>query len=384
MTEVAMDGTDPRQLLARRLRALREDHWPDIKITQPQLARALGGPKPLSVPLISSWESQANPKIPPSPRLEAYAALFATPRSFEGEVPRLISPQEMTDEERRTMNEIKQELLHLRSNAMGAGHIGGPMGGGLVAAARFSEVSESINAGPWRFDDGNNITVVCAQFPPDMLSQIPYTDINDPDYIELLTYSELDSLVELYGHLRAANPATQVHFRKADRLSPDEYTSHLVSLGGADWNKATLSALLGLQLPVQQVADWDTTDGQFFEVKDGGRTVQHRAVLDKAAGEKKVLREDVALFARAASPFNKKRTVTICSGMYGRGTYGAVRALTDARFRDRNAEYVESRFGGSESFCILTRVQVVNGATITPDWTIDDNRLFEWSAGADV
>ena len=65
--------------------------------------------------------------------------------------------------------------------------------------------------------------------------------------------------------------------------------------------------------------------------------------------------------------------------MYGRGTYGAVRALTDARFRDRNAEYVEERFGDSDSYCILTRVPIVNGATLTPDWTIDYYKLFEWA-----
>ncbi len=71
--------------------------------------------------------------------------------------------------------------------------------------------------------------------------------------------------------------------------------------------------------------------------------------------------------------------MTICNGMYGRGTYGAVRALTDERFRDRNAEYIRDRFGDSEAFCLLTRVTVENGATLTPDWTLPDTVLFEWS-----
>jgi len=70
--------------------------------------------------------------------------------------------------------------------------------------------------------------------------------------------------------------------------------------------------------------------------------------------------------------------------MYGRGTYGAVRALTDARFRDRNTRYVNSTFGNKSSYCIITRVPVRNGATITPDWTEDDFKLFEWSAGHDA
>ena len=92
-----------------------------------------------------------------------------------------------------------------------------------------------------------------------------------------------------------------------------------------------------------------------------------------------ILREDVALFARATSPYNKLRFVTICNGMYGRGTYGAVRALTDERFRDRNAEYLRERFGDSDAFCILSRVIVENGEVLTPDWTLGETRLFEWS-----
>jgi hypothetical protein len=91
------------------------------------------------------------------------------------------------------------------------------------------------------------------------------------------------------------------------------------------------------------------------------------------------LREDVALFARAVNPFNRKRFVTICNGMYGRGTYGAVRVLTDERFRDRNREYIQAQFADSEAFCILTRVTVENRVTLTPDWTLPETRLFEWS-----
>jgi hypothetical protein len=64
--------------------------------------------------------------------------------------------------------------------------------------------------------------------------------------------------------------------------------------------------------------------------------------------------------------------------MYGRGTYGAVRALTDANFRDRNAEHIRARFSGSDAYCILTRVPIIDGATLTPDWTTGGYTLFEW------
>src|SRR5207237_5875818 len=123
---------------------------------------------------------------------------------------------------------------------------------------------------------------------------------------------------------------------------PDDYTGHLVSLGGVDWNHATRSVLDLLQLPVAQVADWNSAEGPYFEITEGGEKTRHRPVLDRSH-KKPLLREDVALFARAVNPFNRQCTVTICNGMYGSGSFGAVRALTDARFRDRNAQYLAER-----------------------------------------
>lgn len=266
------------------------------------------------------------------------------------------------------MTELKRELTHLRSAALRATTAPAEPG-------RVSAVNESLASGPWRFEDEDVITIVCGQISQQMMKQIPYADIDKPDYIELLTYSELDSLFELHGHLRATNPTSQVNLRLAQILAPDDLTSHLAALGGTDWNTLTSSMLEKLELPVRQVADWKTEGGQYFEVNDNGTTIRHRPVLD----EETTLREDVALFARAVNPYNRERTVTICNGMYGRGTFGTVRALTDARFRERNAEYLRSRFGESGTYCILTRVPVVNGVTVTPDWTTDEYRLFEWA-----
>jgi hypothetical protein len=70
--------------------------------------------------------------------------------------------------------------------------------------------------------------------------------------------------------------------------------------------------------------------------------------------------------------------------MYGRGTYGAVRALTDAKFRDRNEDYVKQRFRDEPSFSLLMRVRInPNGAVVTPDWTQADDRLHEWPVNGD-
>jgi transcriptional regulator with XRE-family HTH domain len=109
-----VDGRpDPRVTLARRLRELREEHWPGTWVPAPALARALG---PLSAASVSAWESVSARKIPPAARLEAYATFFATPRSIEGE-PRLLSLQEMTQEELHAREVLLGELMRLRENA---------------------------------------------------------------------------------------------------------------------------------------------------------------------------------------------------------------------------------------------------------------------------
>ncbi len=383
-----MNDQDPRQVLASRLRALREEHWPGKRVKQAQLAEALGGDRnrPLSVPLISSWESRTNPKVPPADRIRDIATFFASPRSIDGQAARLLSAEEMTPPERVAREQLLDELTRLRRQALDADEparlrVQAADAPDALPAVRIpdaaQEIARSLSAGPYRFKAGEAITIVCAQLPPGLLERMPYTDRLDPDYIELYRYSELDALLELFGHLRAANPVSPVRYRAADQLVSDDYTGHLISLGGVDWNEATTSVLERLELPVRQVNEWDKPGGAYFEVTaEDGKTIAHRPRLDESDG-RQILREDVALFARAVSPFNRKRFVTICNGMYGRGTYGAVRALTDERFRDRNMEYIRARFAGSEAFFLLTRVEVENGVTLTPDWT--ETVLFEWS-----
>jgi hypothetical protein len=349
-----------------------------MKVNQAQLAKALSGDgrRSVSVPLISSWESRTHPTMPPISRIEDIATFFASPRSFDGKVSRLLSPDEMSAQERAARKTLLQELTELRREAVDASRASRSQ---MVSSDAVQEIAHSLSTGPYRVRADHRITIVCAQLPPELLKEMPFTDSSDPDFIELYRYSDLDSLLELFGHLRATNPTSNVRFRAAGQLSADDYTAHLVLLGGVDWNDATGSVLERLKLPIRQVNDWDKEDGAYFEVTEGdGGKIKHRAWLEEYRG-RTILRQDVALFARAVSPFNGKRFVTICNGMYGSGTYGVVRALTDERFRDRNAQYLQETLGGSDAFCILSRVTVENGKTLTPDWTLPETRLFEWS-----
>ncbi|MDT7801910.1 MAG: hypothetical protein QOI78_5343 [Actinomycetota bacterium] len=352
-----MSPVAPRPALARRLRALRETHWPDAGITQLQLAEALGGTKPLSISLISSWENTDRPVRPPVRRLEAYATLFATRRSESGGTLRVLPLEELTDDERGDREDLLEELLWLRDG-------------------RERATAESADDA-WRFPENEDITIVCALLPAELRQHLSYADPESADFTSLYTYADPDALIELFGHIRSVNPRHQVAFHTTEELTPDDYTTHLVLLGGVDWNTVTRDVIERVELPVHQVVRADeapTSEPGGFLVERAGGSVLFPPQLDS----KGHLLEDVAHFYRGVSPFNRKRTVTVCNGMYGRGTLGAVRALTDSRFRDRNRDYLRQRFGDAESFSIISRVPVLAGQGLTPDWTLPENRLHEW------
>ncbi|ROP38132.1 hypothetical protein EDD40_3472 [Saccharothrix texasensis] len=361
---VVADGSHS---LSHRLRALREEQWPDVVITQSDLAQAFSADKPASVPLLSSWESRGKPRTPPLNRLAAYATFFATERSVATRPYRLIPVDELTPEELRRREELLRELVALRA--------------AVEREDGTTPAQDRADRGFWYFDDRHDITIVVAQLPAGMRAAMPYSDPTQPDYVELYTYADLDALIELHGHIRALNPRSQVNFRIASNLAPDDYTTHLVLLGGVDWNLVTRELLDRVDLPITQVARHDEAEAGGFVVRDGeGHERLFAPKLGNSRGHE-VLIEDVGHFYRGTNPFNHKRTVTICNGQYGRGTLGVVRALTDGRFRDRNGAYLETRFAGTDAFSILTRVQVVNGQVVTPDWNLPESRLVEWPEG---
>ncbi|MFL6126231.1 helix-turn-helix domain-containing protein [Actinophytocola sp.] len=349
----------PAARLARRLRSLRLDGLDGRRLTQNELAEALDA----SGPLISSWESRKNPTVPPRERLEAYATFFATPRSVARAPFRVLPESQLTNEERGRRDELLAELTGLRDGAQGQESEAG--------------VDDPFAGSHWHFPPNQDITIVCSALPDDYLRAMPYTDPAAPDYVKLYKYADLDALLELFGHLRAANPLNNVKIITPDEVQTDDYTSHLVLLGGVDWNTITAELLRRLDVPVRQLTrENEDVPGGFLVSEDGGEQ-RFEPVLRKAGG-REVLIEDIAHFFRAPSPLNEERTVTICNGQYQHGTYGAVRALTDARFRSRNENYLRTRFAGAGTFSILSRVKVFLGEPVTPDWSSPDDLLHEW------
>ncbi|WP_232344009.1 XRE family transcriptional regulator [Actinoplanes awajinensis] len=353
---------DPGRVLAKRLRELRKSWWPDVSITQAELAEAISGRKKASLQLVSSWERVADPTAPPEDRLNAILTFFSSRRSIERRPYRLVSEGDLTPEEAATRALLRDELFALRAAALAPD-----------AAAATTDVPgrpSIVGRGPWHYKVGP-VVIVCAEpgteAPPATL---------DPDRSKLSRLADLDSLFELHGHLRAVNPDLEVRYVGARDMQEDDWTAHLVLLGGIDWNDATQDAMRLTPIPVTQHSDDDDPSRGCFRVVSRGETHSFPPEFDNRGGAR-VLVQDVGHFFRAPNPMNRERTLTVCNGMYGSGVYGAVRTLTHDVFREKNAEHLAQTFTG-DAFSLLFRVQVLNGVAATPDWTAPGTLLHTW------
>jgi transcriptional regulator with XRE-family HTH domain len=333
--------------VAAALRELRESHWPDARLTQAQLAKAFG----VSSATVSSWESDTNPKTPPAERLRAYARFFATQRSLTDG---LIPDDELEEDELDEFHDLEERLLGL---------------------FRRREPASSAHR-TFTFAEGP-VTVICPEAPQE--ERGPLASASDPNFTKLQRYADLDALIEIFGHLRAANPDLDVFHRIPPDVNSDDLSTHVVLLGGILWNKVTRRFQDAMkQVPITQVSDPALESGEIFQV-DGANKI-FPVWEDPDPGEdggERELSEDVAFLARIPNPFNGSRTLTVCNGIHSRGVYGAVRCLTDRRVRDANERYLAERFPDGR-FALLLRVPVVANETISPDLQNETARLYEW------
>jgi transcriptional regulator with XRE-family HTH domain len=346
--------------LARRLKILRKER----SIPQRTVATALD----VSVALISAWESETNPTMPPAARIRDLATFYASDRSWRGERGRILRDDELSPDERN----YREELVRgLRSFA--ADHPSRPSVLAVPGATRSTL---------W-FPPGEDIRIVCGKLEQPLGDKgtengHPYIRPENVNYTDLLTFADVDALVELFGFLRKINPDSDIRFIRADRLiagTPDDLATHLILLGGVGLNVMTEEVLRRAKLPVRQEEDLKITDaGEIFVLPSGDRFLP-----EMTDG---VLVEDVGLLARAPNPFHSGRTLTICNGIFARGVLGAVRALTDDKIRRQNEQYLTSRFADTDRFAILMRVPVLLGKAQTPDLQNAQTRLYEWRGDA--
>jgi hypothetical protein len=346
---VALDHNQAVKL-ARALRDLRESKWPDEELTQAQLAHALSSEGRVASATLSSWESTSNPKTPPAARISAYARFFSTQRSLDGE-PHLIPEDQLTPAEKDRFRELEARLLAL-FNPEGKQH------------------SFKFEAGP--------VIVICPTAPAEV--QGPLAASDDPNFTKMRQYGDLDALIELYGHLRAENPTLDVFHRLTTDVVSDDFSSHVILLGGVGWNIVTRRFQSAIsQVPITQMEVDDLKSGEIFKVEtpDGEKLI-YPEYEDLGEGEELIA--DVGYIARLRNPFQFSRTLTICNGIHSRGVFGAVRCLTDARVREENEKYLADRFPDG-NFAVLLRVPVVAKETLSPYLQNPESRLYEWAPG---
>jgi transcriptional regulator with XRE-family HTH domain len=331
-----MESRQDAGALARRLRELRTE----AKLTQKTVATALQ----VSTPLVSSWESLTDPAEPSEARLLEYVTLLAARR--------VVTEDDLSPDERALRDQLRDELVRLRGSG--------------------------VSSNTWHFPDGGPVRLICGRVP--LESRGAYGDPAHSNYTRMHAMADSDALIELFGHIRAANPGADVRFVFADEMVQDDLTAHVVLLGGMRLNPAAEYFARVAQLPLKQVRHEDVEGGEVFELE--GRKRQFLPTFlesDTSLG----LIEDVALFARLPNPHFLGRTLTLCSGVFARGVVGAVRMLTDAQLRDRNEAYLANRFAGMSEYGLLLRVPVFRGESSTPDLANDHHRLFVWSSGED-
>ena len=342
----------PARRLGERLRDLRESRH----LTQKQLARILGGSETLSIATISLWEKPGSDRLPPAPRLEAYSRLFCTSRSFASDRLRLLRSNELTEQERERATELYDELIALRERAQSTS---APAPAGRQRSAL------------WHLADPIAVSIVCS----DAVDPPSYAQASNLNYSRYARYADLDALVEVYGRVKADNPDRMIRILPTARLAQDFALNHLIIIGGAASDAASLFAQ-NIPLPTPEEIPGTDPVTHLFKCTVGEETRMFKSTLD----DEGTLVQDVGLIARSLHPIIPGGTVTLLSGITSRGVHGAALCFIDSHLRDTNERYLENAFGNVESFCILMNIPVQNDVALPPNLWRENTCLYEWSA----
>jgi hypothetical protein len=349
----------PARILSERLRELREREF--TPLTQKQLAKALAGKEPLSIATVSLWEKPGSDRLPPPPRLAAYARLFCTDRSFSAGAPRLLDDHELTEQERVRETELYEELLDLRERAQS------------TDAAAGSSSAEQALAGQsgslWRFPDDNAISIVCSDAPKE--DRPSYADQRHLNYSRYARHADLDALIEVFGQVKADNPGNWIRILPPKDLEYDFALNHLVIIGGAAVDDAAPWFAQGVPLPTPH----ETGDTHVLTYEVEGEALEFGSTRESDG----TMTYDVGFIARAPHKLVPGRIVIVLGGITSRGVHGAALAFIDPHVRDANLQYLRDRLGDADRFCIVMRILIRNDAALPPNLQDDDVRLYEWT-----
>jgi hypothetical protein len=221
----------------------------------------------------------------------------------------------------------------------------------------------------WHFPDGSGITLVCYRMRS--ADRPPSANPSNPNYVRVADLADLDTVMDIYGAIRAYNPTSRVVIMAAQDLTQRDVESHLVLIGGLTWRAVTPWFSRIFPIPVEA---WDSFEHGAILVHDpdGG---EHEFKCTLIDGD---LVEDIGLFAFGKNPSAPRQTLTICGGITTRGVHGAARCFINWEMRERNEQYIMRRFPDGSTYCIVMKVPVANNDPLAPDLSRSENRLFEW------
>jgi len=223
----------------------------------------------------------------------------------------------------------------------------------------------------WHFPDRTQITLVSYRLPP---NQRPSSsDPSNPNYVRFADLADLDTLIDIYGAVRAYNPQSRVVIMAAQDLAQQDVATHLVLIGGLTWEAVTPWFSRIFSIPIQAGDPFDRGAIVVRDPANGEREFAHTL-----SGKEVV--EDVGFFASGENPSAPRRRLMICGGITTRGVRGAALCFIDLQMRERNEQYVLTRFPKGSTYCIVMRVPIMNKDPLPPDLSKKENRLFEWCA----
>jgi len=325
----------PSTPLSEKLRELRMSRWPGAKVLQSRVARALG----VATPSISAYEKGA---VPPPERLRDYALLFSSERWLQPGAPDRVFEDFLDPDEQTRFEALMSELE--------------------AAAAAATTTLDPATAGAedfWIYPPHSHVRIFCGRLAPEDAGE--YGEPTNPNYMRFRNAADVDALFELWGHLRSQNPTATIRVRLGTDFSPDDLDTHLIVLGNIGQEQSAGSVVPADALPIRQVHVSDL-EGEVFEIDGASGPEQFRPVF---AGDQLV--EDVGMLARVVSPLRIDRTLTVCSGVFTRGVFGAVRATTSEPTAADNLAVLPDLVPDTSSFALLMRVRVMGHAVPTPD-----------------
>ena len=245
--------------------------------------------------------------------------MFCTSRSFDGDRPRLLGPGELTEQERERETELYDELIALRERA--------------AQSTTVPVTADGQRSAIWHFPDPIAVSIVCsdAEEPP------PYSQPSHLNYSRYARYADLDALLEVFGQVKADNPARMIRILPTGRLVQDFALNHLILIGGAASDAASLFAQ-DIPLPTAEEIPGTDPVTHLFRCSIGEETREFMSARDDEGN----LVQDVGLIARGPHPIVPGGTVTLLSGITSRGVHGAALCFIDSHVRDTNERYLES------------------------------------------